>query len=176
MPEPKALSDTEKYIGEAVAKIAAAAVICEVQTGCPAELSAAQCILESNWLRVSPENNCFGIKDTDRYPGCHYQITKEYLNGQWQTKNLAFEVYPTLEDCFVDHAVLITGGAEKRNVYAPAWQAYQADHDLDRFILAVARLYATDPNYAVKVLAIAHSGRLTRALTAARVPSPPIAT
>src|SRR5579872_7370119 len=47
-------------------QIAQAAVASERATGCPAELQAAQCILETGWLSHAPGNNCFGIKS---YPG-----------------------------------------------------------------------------------------------------------
>jgi hypothetical protein len=50
-----------------VARIAAAAVQAEQSTGCPAEITTAQCILESGYLQHAPGNNCFGIK---AYAGC----------------------------------------------------------------------------------------------------------
>ena len=46
----------------ALRRIAEAAVAAERETGCPAEISAAQCIVESAWLQVAPGNNCFGVK------------------------------------------------------------------------------------------------------------------
>src|ERR1039458_7907510 len=131
-------------------RIANAAVSCERDSGCPAELSAAQCILESAWLTRAPGNNCFGIKSTDRDPGAHYSITKEFLNGEWQTKRLAFAVYPTLADCFRDHARLIMTGC-----YAPAWRLYRQDQDLAALTAGVAVHYATDHRNAPKILSIA---------------------
>jgi hypothetical protein len=38
--------------------IAEAAVAAERGTGCPAEISAAQCIVESAWLIIAPEDDC----------------------------------------------------------------------------------------------------------------------
>ena len=99
---------------------AAAAVAAERATGCPAELSTAQCIIESSWLTVCPGNNCFGIKATDT--NCTYCLTKEYLNGEWSSPTLAFEAYPALSDCFAAHARLLQGG-----VYWAAWNVYQRD-------------------------------------------------
>src|SRR5262245_25350157 len=46
--------------------IAQAAMASEKATECPAELQAAQCILETGWLHHAPGKNCFGIKS---YPG-----------------------------------------------------------------------------------------------------------
>ena len=45
----------------ALRKIAEAAVAAERETGCPAEISTAQCIVESAWLQVAPGNNAFGL-------------------------------------------------------------------------------------------------------------------
>jgi flagellum-specific peptidoglycan hydrolase FlgJ len=41
--------------------LAEAAVAAERETGCPAEISAARGVVESDWLKVAPGNNCFGI-------------------------------------------------------------------------------------------------------------------
>jgi len=127
----------------ALGRIAEAAVAAERETGCPAEISAAQCIVESAWLQVAPGNNAFGIKsradDT-----CQYCLTKEYTNGEWKSQKLAFATYPSLAACFAAHARLLQCGP-----YAPAWQRFQANHDLDAYIRGVAEHYATDPGYAV---------------------------
>lgn len=48
-----------------------AAVAGERETGCPAEISAAQCIVESAWLMIAPENHCFGTVGTQTLPGFH---------------------------------------------------------------------------------------------------------
>jgi flagellum-specific peptidoglycan hydrolase FlgJ len=150
--------------------MAEAAVASEKATGCRAEVSVAQCILESGWLKVAPGNNCFGIKDTDRYPGAQYLFTKEYANGEWQTLKLAFEAYPTLADCFTDHARLITGGfiPPKKNCYGAAFEAYKLDGDLDKFIRGIAKYYATAPTYADQIIQLAHAEYVVDAVAAAR--------
>jgi flagellum-specific peptidoglycan hydrolase FlgJ len=152
------LTDKQK---SALQMIAAAAVACELGTGCPAELSAAQCILESGWLTRCPGNNCFGIKATD--DSRVYTITKEFLNGTWKTLNLAFEKYATLADCFKAHARLIQGGR-----YAPAWKAYQQTHNLGALIAGIAPIYATAPDYAGLVSSIARSLSVTQEIADAR--------
>jgi len=53
---------------------------------------------------------------------------------------------------FAAHAQLLQHG-----VYAPAWQRYQGDHDLDAYIRGIAEHYATDPGYAPKILQLAHA-------------------
>ena len=145
----------------ALGRIAEAAAGAERATGCPAEISAAQCIVESAWLHVAPGNNCFGIKATDDH--CQYCLTKEYLNGEWTSQKLAFATYPTLTACFAAHARLLQSG-----VYAPAWRKYQGDHDLDTYIRGIAEHYATDPGYAPKILQLAHGPHVSVAILKAR--------
>jgi flagellum-specific peptidoglycan hydrolase FlgJ len=143
--------------------IAEASVASERATGCPAELSAAQCIFESGWLAKCPGNNCFGIKVDARGSGVQYVLTSEFINGEWEHMPLAFETYNSLADCFSDHARLIEQG-----VYAAAWAAYQQTRDLDAYIAGVAAHYATDPTYRVKITAEAHSIAVEAAVRNAR--------
>lgn len=144
---------------DAVRDIARAAIACERATGCPAEVSAAQCIFESDYLRRMPGNNCFGIKRDHRGAGSQYTLTHEFLNGRWIMIPMEFEVYKTLADCFLDHARLIQTG-----VYANAWYGYRKTHDVDGYIAGVAAHYATDPLYARKITAEAHSPAVETAL------------
>ncbi len=146
----------------ALRRIAQAAVAAERETGCPAEISAAQCIVESAWLRVAPGNNCFGIKAKPE-ANCQYCLTKEYVNGEWQSQKLAFAVYPDLTACFAAHGRLLQCGS-----YAAAWQKYQANHDLDAYIRAIAEHYATDPGYAPKIIQLAHGPHVYAAVIEAR--------
>lgn len=148
---------------DAVTKIAQAAVVSERATGCPAELTAAQCIFESAYLSRCPGNNCFGIKADAHGSGVQYALTREFIEGTWRVMRLAFETYVSLADCFSDHARLIQGG-----VYAAAWQTYQKDHDLDKYIAGVSAHYATDPAYAAKMKAEANSSTIQVAVQAAR--------
>lgn len=149
---------------DALRQIAGAAIASERATGLPAEVSAAQCIFESGWLTRCPANNCFGIKADAHGSGVHYCLTKEFIDGTWKTESLAFEKYDSLADCFVDHARLIT----TLPAYAPTWQQYQRDYNIDTFILALGRIYGTDPAYGAKILAEAHSSSVTVAVQSAR--------
>ena len=146
----------------ALRRIAEAAIAAERATGCPAEISTAQCILESAWLAVAPGNNCFGVKSRPE-ADCQYCLTQEYINGEWKHLSLAFAVYPDLAACFTAHARLL-----QRGVYAPAWQRYQADHDLDAYIRGLAEHYATDPAYAAKIITLAHGPHVTVEILRAR--------
>jgi flagellum-specific peptidoglycan hydrolase FlgJ len=146
----------------ALRRIAEAAVAAERETEVPAEISAAQCILESAWLRIAPGNNCFGIKARAAEP-CQYCLTKEYLNGEWKSQKLAFATYPTLAACFAAHARLIQSG-----VYAPAWGRYQEDRDLGAYIRGISDHYATDPGYAGKILQLARGPHIFASIAAER--------
>ena len=64
-----------------ITQIADAAVAAEAATGCPAELMAAQCILESGWLSFAPQNNCFGIKTYSGEFGRQLLRTTEWFNA-----------------------------------------------------------------------------------------------
>lgn len=149
---------------DAVRRIAKAAIACERATGCPAELTAAQCIFESGYLAHAPGNNCFGIKRDHRGSGGQYILTREFLNGAWATMQQEFETYASLEDCFADHARLLQHG-----VYAAAWLRYQKDDNLDAYIAGVSALYATDPEYRKRISAMAHSSTVQTAVQQLRV-------
>lgn len=148
----------------ALGEIAAAAVASERATGLPAEVSAAQCIFESAWLTRCPGNNCFGIKADQHGSGVQYCLTKEFIDGSWKAEPAAFEAYATLADCFIDHARLITEGEP----YAAVWKQYQQDHNMDTFILAMGRIYGTDPSYGAKILNQAYAPSVTTAVQTAR--------
>jgi len=150
---------------DALMDIAHAAVVAERVTGCPAELSTAQCILESDWLRRSPCNNCFGIKHTSGPD--NYQLTQEYIDGSWRSCRLDFQAYDSLSDCFIAHARLLTDGKP----YVEAWQAYREDpaHCLDTLISSVCRRYATDPTYTEKILMLSRGPHVVAAIASARL-------
>jgi hypothetical protein len=69
--------------------IAQAAVASEQSTGCPAELQAAQCILETGWLKQAPGNNCFGIKIYDGAYGRQLLHTREWFTDAETARFLA---------------------------------------------------------------------------------------
>ena len=116
-----------------------------------------------------PGNNCFGIKSNAHGSGVQYKLTKEFVDGTWQTMKLAFNTYLTLTDCFTDHANLIVEGKP----YQKCWQAYLGNKDLDSLITCVGARYGTDPGYASKILVEAHSVSLQEALAEARALLPP---
>lgn len=155
--------------------IASASVAAERATGCPAELSTAQCIIESDWLTRYPDHNCFGIKATDS--NASYCFTDEFLDGTWKKPECGFQNYPDLAACFSAHGRLL-----QRGVYEDAWTIYHAaaktadqmrsaalaSSALDAYIRLISVHYATDPNYAPKIITLAHGPHVTAAIAKAR--------
>ena len=172
-------------------RIAQAAVASEQATGCPAELQAAQCILETGWLSHAPGNNCFGIKSYPGESGRQLLQTHEWFTPKELLQFLArgdqrtaepvtpervdgrgrrlysvqdwFATFETLGDCFAKRA-----GNFRSGPYARFAAAFQADRDLEALVHGIAPIYATDPAYAGKVLAFVHNSEVREALAAAR--------
>ena len=151
------MEDRNQRLNE-VAGIAAAI---EKQTGCPAQLLIAQWALESKWgAKPVCHANYFGVKKADRHSHCCTVTTHEFVDGKSVVENLDFADYDSLADSCRDYAWLITKGAP----YRAAWVQYQNGHDLGTLIASVARVYATDPNYAHLAAVIAVQTNVTQAL------------
>lgn len=124
--------------------------------GIPASFTLAQAALESGWGGRAPGNNLFGIKADAGWHGPTVSIpTHEVLNGRWIALTALFRAYASLADSIMDHAQFLKDN--KR--YAPAFaqttgegwaQAMQDCH------------YATDPDYAKKLISTMHARHLTR--------------
>ena len=152
--------DREQRLNE-VARIA---VSLEAETGCPARLMIAQWALESQWsVKPAGQANYFGVKKNARDAHSCAVTTHEVVKGKSIVEVLEFADYDSLEDSCRDYAWLITNGAP----YRGAWTQYQQKHDLDGLIAAVARVYATDPEYARLAESIAGQSNVTQAVAAA---------
>ena len=152
-----------------LAAAARASVDCEIQTGCPAELSVAQWAQESGWGSRVIGNNCFGIKP---YVGCAGIVffntwEKKDANGNHIPERLAFASFPTLSACFVKHAQLITQGLP----YQKAWVSWNnAKGTPAQLAQAIAPIYANDPDYAKQLVAIMSMLPVQAAIAKARSP------
>lgn len=118
-------------------------------TGIPASLSMAQLILESGNMGTEickKCNNLFGIKGS--YKGQSVLLnTQEYTNGVLITVPQKFRKYPTLQESITDHAEMLARMPRYANIvgcadYKTACRNIQNDG------------YATDPNYADKLIHI----------------------
>jgi len=115
-----------------------------------ASVMIAQAIVESGWgqsaLAQAPNYNLFGIKGS--YNGqTVYMNTKEFLNGQYVTKNEPFRQYPSYAESFQDNAnVLKTTSFGGSYYYTGAWKSNTTSYT-DATAWLTGR-YATAPNYA----------------------------
>lgn len=165
------------------------AVQVELETGVPAEFIAAQWATESGWGEHSPGNNCFGIKE---YPGCSGRqllSTSEYFTDE-QAQHFSllgdgreilhkfpkpgrdlyivkdwFATFPTLADCFRKRVEIFSEPG-----YRQFLETYKEDGDLQAFIVQIAHLYATSPNYDTLILRIISMPEVTSAISQARNP------
>jgi flagellum-specific peptidoglycan hydrolase FlgJ len=150
---------------ERLAKVAGIAARLEAETGCPAQLLIAQWALESKWgAKPAGKANYFGIKKASRHQQCCTVTTCEVVAGKSVVQKLQFADYDSLEESCRDYAWLITHGAP----YRTAWQRYQKDRDLRALIVAVAGVYATDPQYARLAGEIAGQTNVAAAISTAR--------
>ncbi|GKW49237.1 flagellar assembly peptidoglycan hydrolase FlgJ [Halomonas sp. NCCP-2165] len=127
-------------------------------SGVPAELILAQAALETGWGRRGiptrdggESHNLFGIKAGRHWRGETTEIvTHEYLDGQRTRISDRFRVYDSYAEAFTDYARLIGDNPRYAGVTA-AGNARQAAHALQ------AGGYATDPQYADKLISIMDS-------------------
>lgn len=118
--------------------------------GILASVTIAQAILESGWGRSAPGNNLFGIKGSGQQ-----LVTQEFINGKWVQIVDGFRVYDSWRDSVRDHSLLLAGNPRYSNVlkerdYRCACQELQRAG------------YATDPQYADKLIRIIEGSELTR--------------
>ncbi|MBW4080869.1 glycoside hydrolase family 73 protein [Paenibacillus sp. S150] len=144
---------------EFIAKIVPFAVADMKQSNIAASLTIAQAALESGWgssgLTVRA-NNLFGIKG--RGPAGSITIqTTEYQNGKAVQVSAAFRAYNNWGESVADHSELIREGVSwNRNLYSKVIGAGGAA--AAREIAAAG--YATDPNYAAKLIQIMNTYNL----------------
>ncbi|WP_086347277.1 glycoside hydrolase family 73 protein [Candidatus Enterococcus clewellii] len=111
-----------------------------------------QGILESNWGQstlASEYNNLFGIKAYGDQKKVKLQ-TEEYINEVWVTIEGDFRVYDTWEESMDDHTKLFVNGVDwNPRLYENVLLAN--DYKVAAEALQTAG-YATDPDYADKVI------------------------
>ena len=124
----------------------------------------AQAALETGWGRAVPSQasgsssfNLFGIKASSSWDGATAHVpTLEFEDGVPVRKVARFRAYASPADSFNDYARLIGGNPRYEN-------ARGAGGDVATFASALQEGgYATDPNYAQKIVAVADE---VRALT-----------
>jgi flagellum-specific peptidoglycan hydrolase FlgJ len=136
-----------------ISLIASIAMSDQYRTGVLASITIAQAILESAAGRSAPGNNLFGIK------GKGQQLeTKEFVNGEWITIKDGFRVYDSWRASVRDHSDFLV----ENNRYARSG-FFERCKELDYKGAAQALQnagYATDPQYASKLIQIIESNEL----------------
>lgn len=126
--------------------------------GTRASLLIAQAALESNWgeSTLSTEsNNYFGIKGSQN--GEQY-ATKEYNENEWTEINASFKQYDSLGDSIADYANLLKNGTSWDNDFYQS--VIEADSYQDAATAVQEAGYATDPDYADKLIRIIEQHQL----------------
>jgi len=150
-----------------ISQVSALVVADMEQSNILASVSLAQAILESNWGTSGltlKANALYGVKADSRWKGRTYSIaTQECYDGvNFTTEVAAFRAYDSWRDSVADHSAFLKASARYAAVigekeYAKACNALQKAG------------YATDPNYARKLIWYIETYELTAYDTA----SPP---
>ncbi len=139
------------FIGDTAGKVCA-------EYNLPASVCIAQAILESGWGRYCiGQFNYFGRK-WNGWGNYVRQQTTEYENGEYVTIYDKFQSYESLEDAIRDWCVLIAEDYK----YSDVIYAWHETWSVEAFVLALAPIYATDPDYANKILSTIIANDLTR--------------
>jgi flagellar protein FlgJ len=118
----------------------------------------AQAALESNWGRSTPRqgngdssHNLFGIKAAAGWGGATATAgTHEFQNGSAAKVQATFRSYADASGSFRDYVALLGGSSRYR-------EALNSGADVGAFARGLQKGgYATDPDYASKVTAVAH--------------------
>jgi len=113
----------------------------------PWQCCVAQGALESQWGTYGLGNggfNIFGRKAVDGDASVTVE-TQECYDGQWVTIEAAFKSYDSMDEAVRDWCILIT----EEPCYA---ECLDYRDDLESFVRTLAPIYATDPEYAEKIL------------------------
>jgi flagellum-specific peptidoglycan hydrolase FlgJ len=119
-------------------------------------------VIESKWGEKPVGHAKYFGKCATRHTKWCTVATPEVENGKSVIENLEFADYDTLDDSCRDHGRLITNCAP----YDAAWEQYQKGRDLPALVGALARVYATDPNYAHPAVAIADQTNVRQPIAA----------
>ena len=122
----------------------------------------AQAALETGWGRYMirhpdgrSSHNFFGIKAGPEWSGELVRVpTTEYIDGRAVTVNAAFRTYENTAGAFADYVDFIEHNPRYAAVIAEGSNAAAFAEQLAR------AGYATDPNYADKIVAILNSGEV----------------
>ncbi|MDR3191244.1 MAG: glycoside hydrolase family 73 protein [Lactobacillaceae bacterium] len=148
--------------GQFIERLAPQAQKLQTQYGVRASISLAQAALESNWGRSElayKYNNFYGVKASQGMPSVILP-TKEFIDGKWVTIDGPFRKYTDWQESMTDHAlVLVNGTSENHARYQGVFTATNPEAAAKAL---VAGGYATDPQYAEKIINLIHEYKLTQ--------------
>ncbi|MFC0180430.1 flagellar assembly peptidoglycan hydrolase FlgJ [Thorsellia kenyensis] len=138
-----------------VNKLTGPAQLASKDTGIHPNLILAQAALESGWGKSEikthtgePSHNLFGIKAGKSWQGKTTEIlTTEFIDGSYQKVRAKFRVYNNYQHALSDYVDLITQNPRYKHVLT-APNAEKAAIEIQK------AGYATDPNYANKLISI----------------------
>ena len=144
---------------EFIKAIAPSAQASAAKTGIPASFTVAEAALESGWggsQLAAQACNLFGVKADPAWKGPVLAMqTREYLGGKWTMVPANWRKYPNWQGCMDDHAQFLLTNRR----YRPCFSCSTGE----AFARAVATAgYATDPQYADKIIAVIRAHNLGR--------------
>ncbi|MDR3241353.1 MAG: glycoside hydrolase family 73 protein [Lactobacillaceae bacterium] len=145
-----------------IRRLAPEAQMLQVKYGVRASISLSQAALESNWgdSRLAYEyNNFFGVKATAGAQSVTLP-TSEYIDKKWIKVDAQFRVYDSWQESMEAHAQLLVNGTSDN---PRRYQAVITANDAQASARAlVTGGYATDPQYAEKIIRIIDVYNLTQ--------------
>ncbi|WP_311734481.1 glycoside hydrolase family 73 protein [Periweissella beninensis] len=134
--------------------------------GLYASVQMAQAGLESAWgtsILSMQGNNFFGMKGTYNGKSVKMLTAEHSASRGWYYIKANFRKYPTAEDSFADNAKKLRNGPSfNKNYYAGTWKKNAKNYK--QAAKALVNRYATDPNYAKKLIKILKKYDLHRLL------------
>jgi len=136
------------------------------QLGIKPEVIVAQSALETGWGKHTMRHedgsvsfSLFGIKADNSWTGDTVQVsTLEYKDGQLQKEMAQFRAYDSVGEAIQDYVSFIKGNTRYQ-------QALKNEGDDAHYVQGLQKAgYATDPNYANKILNILHGDTLKQGL------------
>jgi flagellar protein FlgJ len=151
-----------------VASIRPQAEKAAAELGVPTRALLAHAALETSWGQHIPSsagtssNNLFGIKASGTWTGSSAtSATQEFEAGRWSQQNAAFRSYGSVAQSFNDYVHFLKNNPR----YADALKA----GTVSGFAQGLQDAgYATDPDYAQKLIQVAYSPQMSRAIDATR--------
>lgn len=142
---------------EFIMRLANPAMESHRKTGVPASITVAQAALESGWGEsglTRAANNLFGIKADSRWRGEIVMLnTREFIRNQWVVVPAKWRKYASWQASIDDHAAFL-----KLN---PRYKVCFLCTTASAFAQALAQAgYATDPDYASKLIALMNRHQL----------------